>query len=177
MMRRAYPPGMHGMASRRLSEYGKQLREMQKAADIFFINEGQMRKYYNEATRSKGGTGETLIRLLETRLDNTVYRLGFADARATARQLVLHGLISVNDKKINLPSYRVKVKDKIAFSAKGIKSKYFETRKAALAKVSTVPGWLKLDEKNLTGEVLSMPTREQMESSIDESLIVEYYSR
>jgi len=175
--RRPYPPGQHGQGRRpRLTEYGIHLREKQKLRRIYGVLERQFRRYYQEASRRKGVTGETLLQLLECRLDNVVYRLGFAPSRAAARQLVMHGHFTVNGKKMDIPSAWVKVGDVIAVRER--------SRNIAMIKESVqaaqsrgVPDWLELDADGLKGTVKSLPTREQIDVRVQEHLIVEHYSR
>ena len=164
-------------AGRKESEYRIQLREKQKAKRIYGVLEKQFRNYYAVATRQKGITGENLLRLLESRLDNVVYRLGFAASRDEARQLVRHGHFLVNDRRVNIPSYRVRPGDDDLGRAR--RRKDFGVIKAAIissAKVE-VPGWLEVDVENLKGTVLSLPTREQIDLPVREQLIVELYSK
>ena len=169
----AIPPGQHGARMRRrISEYGLQLREKQKAKRLYGILESQFSKYFNMASKVKGATGLGLLQLLETRLDNVVYRLSLAASRAEARQLVSHGHISVDGKKVNIPSFKVKKDQTIALSAKlGDNTQV----KKNLEGTQTLPGWLQ--KKATVGKVLRLPEREEMEESINEQLIVEYYSR
>ncbi len=169
----AIDPGQHGLGRRRrISEYGTQLREKQKAKRIFGVLEKQFKRYFEEANKVKGATGLALLKTLETRLDNVVYRLGFAKSRIGARQLVSHGHIKVNDKKVNIPSFRVDSQQTIAISDKLRDNTQVQK---SLEETSTLPGWL--DRKATIGKVLRIPTREEMEQSIDEQLIVEFYSR
>lgn len=169
----AIPPGQHGLGRRRrVSEYGIQLREKQKAKRIFGILEKQFKRYFEMASKVKGATGLALLQTLETRLDNTVYRLGFAKSRNGARQLVSHGHVKVDDKKVTIPSYRVSVNQTIAISDKLRDNTQI---KKSLEEVETLPEWL--DRKATVGKVLRNPAREEMEQSIDEQLIVEFYSR
>lgn len=169
----AVPPGQHGLRSRRrISEYGVQLREKQKAKRLYGILEKQFKKYYTTASKTKGSTGLTLLTLLETRLDNAVYRLGFTKSRAEARQFVSHGHIRVKDKKVNIPSYIVSVGETIALSAQMRDNTQV---KKSLEDNQTLPEWL--ERKATIGKVLRIPQREEMEQSIDEQMIVEYYSR
>lgn len=169
----AVPPGQHGVRTRRrISEYGLQLREKQKAKRIYGLLERQFRKYFDISSKVKGATGQVLLELLETRLDNIVYRLGFASSRAEARQIVSHGHVNVDGKKVNIPSFRVKVGQTIALSAKlGDNTQV----KKGLEQKGTLPEWL--ERKATVGKVLRLPEREEMEESIDEQLIVEFYSR
>ncbi|HCB22651.1 30S ribosomal protein S4 [Candidatus Daviesbacteria bacterium RIFCSPLOWO2_01_FULL_38_10] len=161
----AVPPGQHGLGRRRrVSEYGLELREKQKAKRFYGILEKQFKLYFQKATKVKGATGLSLIRLLETRLDNVVYRLGFAKSRAQARQMVSHGHITVDGKKNNIPSCQIKIEQTIALLPKLLDNTQ-----------TTLPGWL--DRKATVGKVLRLPERDEMEQAIDEQLIVEYYSR
>ncbi len=176
LARRNYRPGQHGQNPQRVSEYGMQLREKQKAKVIYGLMERQFRKYYEIASKKVGVTGDALLQLLESRLDNTVYRMGFAQTRPQARQLVSHGFFEINGEKVNIPSYQVKVGDEIKVRESKKKSGYINAVIPVLAKTNTVE-WLALDAKNLSGKVLSKPTREQLDSSLNTQLIVEYYSR
>ncbi len=170
-------PGQHGvLRRRRMSEYGLQLREKQKVRRIYGIMEKQFRNYFQKAERKKGITGENLLRALESRLDNTVYRLGFAPSRKTARQLVRHSHFQVNERKVNIPSYQVKPKDVVKVREKSRDLAIIhDSLKAAdrLGKLS----WLRIDKAKLEGEVLDLPTREQIPEPITEKLIVELYSK
>ena len=169
----AIPPGQHGARMRRrISEYGVQLREKQKAKRIYGILERQFKNYVQKASKVKGATGLTLLQSLETRLDNIVYKLGFSKSRAGARQLVSHGHIKVLDKKLTMPSYNVRIGETIALSDKLSDN----TRvKKSLEEFETLPEWL--DRKATIGKVLRIPNRDEMEQSVDEQLIVEFYSR
>lgn len=170
----AIPPGQHGASRqrRKVSEFGIQLREKQKAKRIFGILEKQFNKYYQMATKRRGNTGEALMELLETRLDNVVYKLGFASSRAEARQMVSHGHIAVDQKKITIPSFQIKSGMTVAILNKMLDNTQV---KKSLEAQPTLPEWL--DRKATVGKVLRMPTREEMESGIREQLIVEFYSR
>ena len=175
--RRAYPPGQHGQGRRgKVSDYGLQLREKQKVKRMYGLAEKQFKLTYKRAARMRGVTGHNLLLLLETRLDNTVYRLGFASSRAQARQLVRHGHITVNGKRVNIPSARVKVDDVVAVREK---SRNLEQIKSSLEAVArrTVPNWLELDAENFQGKVKALPTREELTMPMQEQLIVELYSR
>ncbi len=177
--KRSYPPGPHGQSGsfrRKVSDYGTQLREKQKARRIYGVFERQFRRYFHEATKSTGVTGAALLQYLETRLDNIVYRLGFAASRKQARQLVLHGHITVNGKKLSVPSFLVKPGDTIAVLEASRKSPFFEAIAKELSH-QVLPEWLTLDAANLSGSVTSLPTRQQIETPLKEQLIVEYYSR
>jgi len=177
---RDYPPGEHGRTARfrrrRQSDYSRQLREKQKARRIYGVLERQFRRYFREAERRSGMTGENLLVLLESRLDNVVYRLGFADSRAQARQLVMHGHIVVNDRRTNIPSYIVRPHDVITVRDGSRKRVYFKERVERLDEGS-VPGWLSLDAKKMIARVLNLPAREDIGTKLNEQLIVEYYSR
>lgn len=169
----AVPPGQHGLGRRRrISEYGVQLREKQKAKRIFGLLEKQFKRYFEEASKVRGATGLALLQTLETRLDNVVYRLNFAKSRAGARQLVSHGHIKVDGKKVNIPSFQVGKDKTIEISAQMRDNTQV---KKSLEEAETLPEWL--DRKATVGKVLRIPEREEMEQSIDEQLIVEYYSR
>lgn len=169
----ALPPGQHGLRGRRrLSEYGLQLREKQKAKRFYGVLEKQFKRLMMQASKVKGATGLSLLQTLETRLDNVVFRLGFAKSRPQARQMVSHGHIKVMDKKMTIPSYTVKVGQTIAISDE--LSDNTQVKKS-LEEVETLPQWL--DRKATVGKVLRLPNRDEMEQSIDEQLIVEYYSR
>jgi len=175
--RRAYAPGQHGNARRRKrSDYGEQLREKQKVRRIYGILERQFRNYYARASRMKGVTGENLLQLLERRLDNVVYRLGLAGNRAEARQLVLHRHVTVNGRRVNIPSFLV---GKEAVVEIRDKSRSMAKIAEALAGVDRrgVPAWLELDRDNFRGKVVAMPSREDIGLEIREQLIVELYSK
>lgn len=174
--RRPYAPGQHGNSRKKMSEYGVQLREKQKAKRFYGLLESQFRKYFEIANRKKGVTGETLLQMLESRLDNVVYRMGFGSTRAEARQLVTHAHFTVNGKKLNIPSYIVKVGDTISVSEKGKKSVRFkEILDITGAKI--IPKWLEVDQENLNGTVVALPAREDVDLEIQEQLIVEFYSK
>ncbi len=169
----AVPPGQHGARMRRrVSEYGLQLREKQKAKRLYGILEKQFKGIVQRASKVKGATGLSLLQILETRLDNIVYRLGFSKSRAGARQLVSHGHIAVSDKKVSLPSYNVRVGQTIAILPKLRDNTQV---KKSLEEAEQAPEWL--DRKAVVGKVLRLPNREEMEQSVDEQLIVEFYSR
>ena len=173
---RATPPGQHGQArQRKMSEYGTQLREKQKAKRAYGVLENQFHRYFLEADRQKGITGENLLVLLERRLDNVVYRVGFGASRPMARQLVLHGHILVNGKKVNVPSFLVKAGDVITIREKSAESEYFKGLREGTGKV--MPSWLVIDAANLKVTVEAMPKREDVDLTIQENLIVEHYSR
>lgn len=174
--RRPYPPGQHGQRRSKATEYGVRLREKQKLRRIYGVLEAQMRRYFDLAERKQGVTGDNLLQLLERRLDNVVYRLGFAGSRAEARQLVRHGHFTVNGKKVNIPSYQVAVGEEIQLKDSSKKSTRIQQLVEELG-VRSVPEWLELDVDNTKGRVVSLPTREQIETPIQEHLIIEYYSR
>ncbi len=176
LQKRAYPPGQHGQGRSRMSEYGLQLREKQKAKINYGILEKQFLRYFNKAQKQAGVTGDNLLKLLELRLDNVVYRLGFAQTRAQARQLVSHGFFEISGKKVNIPSYALKPGDIITVRANKAASKYMESLKEALQHTQTQE-WLELQGGKLSGKVLSVPSPEQIENTIDTRLIVEHYSR
>lgn len=174
--RRPYPPGQHGRVPKKMSDYAIRLREKQKAKRIYWVLERQFRRYFEMAERMKGHTGENLLRILESRLDNIVYRMGFAVSRRDARQLVHHGHILVNGKRVDIPSYLVKPGDVIEVAPK---SKQLERvqNAVALAQRRGVPEWLEVDFDQLKGVVRSLPTRDQIPEDIQENLIVEFYSK
>ncbi len=177
--RRSYAPGMHGRQAqyrRKESDYALQLRAKQKARRVYSVYERQFRRYFHEAQRQKGLTGVNLLILLESRLDNVVYRLGFASSRAQARQLVRHGHFDVNGRKTNIPSYLVKPGDVVAVRDFSRGNSYF-TEVSQVLDESQVPAWLNLDLPNLTGKVLDLPSRDDVDITLNEQLIVEFYSR
>jgi small subunit ribosomal protein S4 len=176
LAKRNYRPGQHGQNPQRVSEFGMQLREKQKAKVIYGLMERQFRRYYEMASKKVGITGDALLELLEFRLDNMVFRLGFAITRPQARQLVSHGFFEVNGKKVNIPSYSVKVGDEIKVRETKQNSQYIKASAPTLATFQTVE-WLSTDPKNFSGKVLSKPSREQLGSTLNTQLIVEYYSR
>jgi small subunit ribosomal protein S4 len=178
--KRPFPPGQHGPSARRrqVSEYGLQLMEKQKARYVYGVLERQFQRIFEKAQRFPGETGAHLFILLERRLDNVVYRLGFATTRQQARQLVNHGHITVNGRKTNIPSFTVKVGDKIAVRPESRRRAYFKNLvDGGELNRRNVPDWLRLNAADLAGEVLSLPRREDAEPDINEQLIVEYYSR
>ena len=174
--KRHTPPGMHGQGRRKQSEYGLQLREKQKVRRAYGVLESQFRKYYDMATNMRGVTGENMLSLLERRLDNVCYRLGFGESRPMARQLVTHGHIRVNGKKVDIASFLLKDGDVITIREKSAGNEYFKSLKEQGA-ARTVPKWLDLDAEKLTGKVVALPTRDDIDLTIEEHLIVEYYSR
>ena len=174
--RRAYPPGQHGQGRARVSDYGLQLREKQKVKRMYGVQEAQFRLTMDAATRMRGRTGENLLSLLERRLDNVVFRLGFATSRAEARQLVRHGHFEVEGRKVDIPSFRVKAGMKVRLREKSREVARVTEALAALERRS-LPGWLELDLENFEGVVKALPTREDITMPIQEQLIVELYSR
>jgi|SRR6187402_901737 len=175
--KRNFPPGQHGQArAKKIVGYGLQLREKQKAKRIYFTLETQFRAYYEKASNRTGVTGELLLQQLETRLDNVVYRLGFAIARRQSRQVVRHGHVNVNGRKVNIPSFQVKVGDVIELREKSKKLTIAEGAKDFAAAQST-PTWLEIDRDNYSGKVVSFPKREDIQLPVNEQLIVELYSK
>ena len=174
--RRPFAPGQRSMRRRKVSDRGLQLREKQKARASYGILERQFRRYYERAVRRTGITGDNLLRILELRLDNVVYRLGFADSRAQARQLVRHGHITVNEHKSDIPSHVLKLHDVIAWTARGAGSEFYPVAQEQ-AKGRTLPSWLALDIEKMTGRVLAAPVPEEIGAKFDPATIVEFYSR
>ena len=175
--RRPYPPGQHGQGRIKLSEYAVRLREKQKVRRIYGVLERQFRGYFQEANRRKGRTGEEMLALLERRLDNVVHRLGFGSSRAEARQLVRHGHVQVNGKRLDIPSYIVRVGDKVDLTEGARKFKLVAASVAGADK-RPIASWLEADRANFAGSVKSPPVREDLnEPEIREQLVVEYYSR
>lgn len=178
--RRAYPPGQHGREGQyrrgRASDYLLQLREKQKARRIYGVFERQFSNYFVKAEKRPGLTGTNLLVMLESRLDNVLYRLGFADSRPQARQLVAHGHVTLNGRKTNIPSAQVSAGDTVAVRPESTRRPYFKTLRQDLDE-RRVPRWLSLDPRNLSAKVIHLPTREDIDVSLNEQLIVEYYSR
>jgi small subunit ribosomal protein S4 len=177
--RRGYAPGMHGKKAqfrRKESDYARQLREKQKARRIYGVLERQFRRYFEEALRVKGLTGAALLATLERRLDNVVYRLGFADSRAQARQLVRHGHVTLNGQRADIPSMLVKAGDVISVRERSRQMSHFKSIAETLGE-RPVPPWMALDAATLSGRILNLPSRDQIETTLNEQLIVEYYSR
>jgi len=176
--RRSYPPGQHGQAQMRAkrSDYGIRLREKQKVKRIYVVSEKQFKKYFDRADRMKGQTGHNLLQLLERRLDNVVYRLGFASSRAQARQMVVHGMFKVNGRTVDIPSYLVKPGEVIELKEKYRQNSLVQENLEAVVRRG-VPQWLELDADNFRGTVKALPTREDITMPIQEQLIVEFYSR
>ena len=173
---RGYAPGQHGQGRKKSSEYGMQLRAKQTARRFYGVQENQFHHYFEIAERKQGITGDNLLRILESRLDNVVYRVGFASSRAEARQLVGHGHYEVNGKRVDIASYLLKAGDVVSICEK---SRASEKIKAVVEANSArpVPEWIDVDREKLTAKVIALPTREQIEAPVDEQLIVEYYSK
>ncbi len=175
--KRNYAPGQHGKDKKtKVVGYGLQLREKQKAKRIYFTQEGQFRNYFENAARAKGVTGAKLLEQLERRLDNVVFRLGFGISRRQARQLVRHGHVAVNGRKVNIPSFQVKVGDEIVIREGSRKLPILETAKD-FASHQTPPAWLEVDRDNYKGRILSLPKRDEINMPVNEQLIVELYSK
>lgn len=172
--RRSYAPGQHGQNKKKISNYGTQLREKQKAKRIYGVLEKQFRAYYEKADRARGITGENLLALLETRLDNVVFRLGYGGSRVEARQLVTHGHFLVNGKKVDIPSYKVSVNDVITVCEKSRGTEKFKT---FAENPKTLPKWLQASPENFEGKVVAEPAREDIDVPVNETLIVELYSK
>lgn len=178
--RRSYPPGEHGKDSqfrrRRVSDYSRQLREKQKTRRVYGITERQFRRYYRTALQERGMTGENLLRLLERRLDNVVFRLGYAESRAQARTLVTHGHFNVNGRRTDIPSMLIKEGDEIEVREGSRKRTYFK-QLPEIAESKTVPDWLERDISILFGKIVKMPERMDVDANLNEQLIIEFYSR
>jgi|SRR5689334_9801878 small subunit ribosomal protein S4 len=172
--RRSYPPGQHGRGRTKQSEYLTQLREKQKAKRYYGVLEKQFRNYYEKASRRTGITGENLLRFLELRLDNVVYRLGFAASRSQARQLVRHGHFLVNGRRVNIPSFQLRPDDVLSMRTGSTAE---ESIRDATDLTASVASWLQADHDNLTGKVLRHPDREEIDTPVQEQLIVELYSK
>ncbi len=173
---RAFPPGQHGKRRTRLTDYAVQLREKQKVRWMYGVLEGQFRRYYKAADRKKGSTGEILLQLLESRLDNVVYRMGFAASRSEARQLVRHNAVTVNGRKVNIPSYQVKAGDEIAVAEKAKKQLRVQSA-LEFAQQQNAFEWLEVDAKKMAGVFKNVPDRSELPAEINEHLIVELYSK
>lgn len=178
MISRNYPPGVHGPNQRRsrLTVYGAQLRQKQSAKKIYDLNEKQFRNYYEKAYNQQGDTGENLLQLLELRLDNLVYKLGFVKSRRLARQIITHGMFLVNGKKVNIPSYQVKVNDVISIREKYQNKKIFSGLAKRLAK-KDLSEWLGVNPEKLSGTLLAIPNKDDLSPIFDIKMIVEFYSR
>lgn len=172
--KRNYAPGQHGQSRKKISEYGLQLREKQKAKRFYGVLETQFRNYFDKAAKKKGITGENLLIMLETRLDNAVFRMGFASSRKEARQLVRHGHFTVNGRKQDIPSFSVKAGDVIKVKEKSVSSpKFKEIKDMSIS----VPSWITVDVEKLEGKVVELPRREDIDTPVAEHLIVELYSK
>lgn len=174
--RRPYAPGQHGRARKKVSDYAVQLREKQKTRRMYGILEDQFRGYFAEAERKKGVTGENLLRILECRLDNVIYRMGFANSRSQARQLVRHGIFLLNGHKANIPSMQVKAGDVVTVRERSQKIPVIMEAREVIARRG-LPGWLEVDGENFKGVVKALPVREDIQFPIQEQLIVELYSK
>jgi len=176
--RKNYPPGMHGPkgSRRKQSDYATALAEKQKLRYQYGLMERQFRRYFQTALRKRGVTGETLLQMLETRLDNIVYRLGFANSRGSARQLVAHGHVTVNNRKVNVSSYNLKAGDVIAIKDKP-GSRRLVTRNLELTQIQPIPDWLAADKDQFQGKLMRIPSREEIAPIVNEQLVVELYSR
>lgn len=175
--RRPFPPGQHGNTGRpaKITDYGMQLREKQKMRQMYRVLEGSFRRYVSEATRRRGVTGENLLQLLEMRLDNATFRLGFAASRAQARQLVSHGHLQVNGKPVDIPSYQVRPGDVISIAEGSRRMNVVQDSLGGAG--SRVPAWLSLDAHQFTGKVLAAPRRDEVDCQVKEQIIIEFYSR
>jgi len=174
--RREYPPGQHGQNRKKYSDYDIQLREKQKVKRIYGVMEQQFRRYFSEASRRRGITGENLLLILERRLDNMVYRMGFASSRQEARQLIRHNHFEVNGKRVNIPSYLTSVGDEVVLKEKSGKvAKIQESLEGSSRR--GIPRWLEVDRDNVKGKVVALPAREELTMPINERLIVELYSK
>jgi len=174
--KRPTPPGQHGARRRKVSEHGMQLKEKQKARQVYGVLETQFRRHYQAATSRPGVVGENLLQELELRLDNVVYRLGFADSRNQARQTVTHGHITINGRKAHTPSTRVKVGDAVGWVPSSRTSELFKTVQEGISG-KAVPDWLSSDKGQMSGKVISVPVRGQIDTKLNEQAIVEFYSR
>ena len=174
MERRPVLPGQHGASRKRVTEYGLQLREKQKVKKAYGILEKQFRRYYEEAVRMKGVTGDNMLSLIERRLDNVVYRMGIGSSRSECRQIVNHGHITVNGRRVNIPSFSVKVGDVIAIKES---KKDLEMFKELKGMKIVMPKWLEFNSDELTGKILALPQRDDIDLTIQENLIIEHYSR
>jgi small subunit ribosomal protein S4 len=177
MVKRNYPPGIHGPKGYpRSTSFGSQLKEKQNAKRMYGLTERQFHGFYEKAVKKRGNSGDILLQLLETRLDNVIYRLGFAKSRKTARQLINHGHFLINNKKVNIPSYKLKVNDEISVNPQSLKKTYFNDLIKILEKHETV-SWIKLDKKSFKAKILSLPQGEELPKGIQTQLIIEFYSR
>jgi len=177
MERRAYPPGQHGPGrQKKLSQYGIQLREKQKLRRIYGVSEKQFRAYFRKAAGQPGVSGDNFLILLERRLDNVVFRLGFAASRSAARQLVAHGNVAVNGKKLDIPAYIVRAGDEVSVIERH-ENNAFVQEALQKARIRQVPQWMELDDDKPKGKVVALPSREQVDTQVNEQLIVEFYSK
>lgn len=178
IIRKPYPPGMHGKRfSRGQSEYGKQLSMKQKIKRIYGIMENQFRKHFQEVRKKKGVLGDMFLARLEMRLDNIIYRIGLSSSRSLARQLVNHGSIKVNGRKVDIPSYEVRVGDVISISESGKSNNYFKNQLQVLKNKKNFPSWINFDSSTMEAKIKSIPKREDIDANVDAQLVVEYYSR
>lgn len=178
MVRRPYAPGIHGHTpSRGGSEFGRQLAMKQKIKRLYGVMERQFRHHFDEVRKSRGVTGDQLISRLERRLDNVIYRLGFAVSRAQAKQLVSHKMFEVNGKRVNIPSFEVRVNDVIVLKQNKKSKQFFKDQEEILKNKKDVPHWLELDAEKQIGKVLAMPAREDVGVRVDAQMVVEYYSK
>lgn len=178
IIRKPYPPGMHGKRfSRGQSEYGKQLSMKQKIKRIYGIMENQFRKHFQEVRKKKGVLGDMFLARLEMRLDNIIYRIGLSSSRSLARQLVNHGSIKVNGRKVDIPSYEVRVGDVISVSESGKLKNYFKNQLQVLKNKKNFPSWINFDSSTMEAKIKSIPKREDIDANVDAQLVVEYYSR
>ncbi|MCK5080714.1 MAG: 30S ribosomal protein S4 [Candidatus Moranbacteria bacterium] len=181
MIKRPYPPGIHGAKGssrgRGLTEYGKQLQQKQKVKRIYGVTEKQFRKHLNEAIKQKGIAGDNLVTKLESRLDNVIFRMNLASSRAAARNLVSHGHFQVNGKNLNIPSAYVELGDKITVKKNKLEKNYFVNKQTVLKKNLEIPGWVAFDPKKMSGEIVSMPNKDDVNISVDIQEVVEFYSR
>lgn len=178
MVRRPYPPGVHGKdGSRNQSEFGRQLAMKQKIKKMYGILERQFRKHFQDASRLKGVVGENFLIRLESRLDNTVYRMGFAPSRVSARQLVSHGFFEVNGKKVDVASFETKVNDVVSMAGRKMAKEYTKKLQETLRNKKTFPGWVKVDPEKLRGTVVAKPNRSDIDAHVDAKAVVEFYSK
>ena len=175
LARKPYVPGQHGQARRKkLSEYGIQLQEKQKVRTLYGLNEKQFRRVFEKASKMEGKAGENLLFLLESRLDNMIYRMGFARTRRGARQIVNHGHILVNDKKVNIPSYTLKIGDIVSVKENSLQHPAILD---AIEATTSTPAWIEVDKKKLNGKLVRLPERSELNPEVNEQLIVEFYNR
>lgn len=177
VQKRPAPPGMHGVSRRKLSEFGVRLREKQKLRRIYGIHETQFKTYFRRAAKSKGVTGTRLLQLLETRLDNVIYRLGLAASRKEARQIVAHGHVAVDGARVTIPSYGIRPGQRVASSDPGHPHPRMKELAETAAAGRRPPSWMEVDPTRLEARVLALPAREEIDVPVQEQLVVEYYSR